>query len=71
MLLQRVDDADDEVDQVARCAELPGVALAAEHREQVFKGVAQFLGMVVAEGVDFLQESCAAFPGRDKAGRRS
>jgi hypothetical protein len=40
-VLLRVDDLDHEVDDVARRAELAGVALAAEHREQVFEGVAQ------------------------------
>ena len=46
--LLRVDDRDDEVDDVARGAELPGVALRAEHGEQILEGVAQALGVVVA-----------------------
>ncbi len=54
--LLRVHDLDDEIDDVARRAELAGVALAAQHREQVFEGVAQALGVVVLELVDDLQE---------------
>ena len=41
--LLRVDDLDHEVDDVARGAELPGIALGAEHREQILEGVAQAL----------------------------
>lgn len=48
---------DDEVDDVARGAELPGVALGTEYREQVFEGVTQALGVVVFELVDDLEES--------------
>ena len=54
--LLRVDDLDDEIDDVARGAELPGVALGAEHGEQILEGVAQALGVVVAELVDDLEE---------------
>src|SRR5690606_38639292 len=54
--LLRVYDLDDEVDDVARGAELSGVALAAEHRKQIFEGVAQAFRMVVLELVDDLQE---------------
>ena len=55
-MLLRVEHFDDEVDDVARGAELPGVALRAQHREQVLEGVAQALGVVVLELVDDLQE---------------
>ena len=47
---------DDEVDDVARGAELPGVALGAEHGEQILEGVAQPLAVVVVELVDDLEE---------------
>ena len=52
----RVHDLHDEVDDVARRAELPGVALGAHDGQQVLEGVAQALGMVVFELVDDLQE---------------
>ena len=52
----RVEHCDDEIDDVARGAELPGVALRAEHREQVFEGIPKALGVVVLELVDDLQE---------------
>jgi hypothetical protein len=71
LALFRVQHLDHEVDDVARRAELPGVALAAQHRQQVLEGVAQALGVVVAEFVDDFQEALAAFPGRGTAGRRS
>ena len=57
----RVDDVDHEVDDVARGAELAGVALAAEHGKQVFEGVAEAFGMVVGEAVDFLEEGAQGF----------
>ena len=56
LALLGVDDGDDEVDDVARGAELPGVSLRAEDGEQVLEGVAQTLGMVVGELVDDLEE---------------
>jgi len=55
-VLLGLQDLDHEVDDVARGAELPGIALAAEHGEQVFKGIAEALAVVVAELVDDFQE---------------
>ena len=46
---------------MARGAELAGVALAAEHGEQVFEGVAEAFGVVVGEAVDFLEEGAQRF----------
>ena len=46
---------------MARGAELPGVALRAEHREQVFESVAQTLGVIVLEFVDDLEEGTQRF----------
>ena len=60
-VLLRVDDFDHEVDDVARSAELAGVALAAEHGKQVFEGVAEAFGVVVGEAVDFLEEGAQRF----------
>ena len=60
-VLFRVDQFDHEVDDVARRAELAGVALAAEHGEQVFEGVAEALRVVVGEAVDFLEEGAQRF----------
>ncbi len=56
LVLLRVEHFYDEINDVARGAELPGITLRAEHREQVFEGVAQTLGMVVRELVDDLEE---------------
>ena len=41
---------------MARGAELPGVALCAEDREQILKGVSQPFGVIVGEIVDDLEE---------------
>ena len=51
-----VDDLDHEIDDVARGAELAGIALGAEHGEQILEGVAEALAVVVAELVDDLEE---------------
>ena len=56
LVLLRVDDLDDEVDDVARRAELAGVALRAEDGEQILEGVAEPLAVVVGELVDDLEE---------------
>jgi hypothetical protein len=60
-VLLRVNHRHHEVDDVARRAELARIALAAQHAEQVFKGIAQALGVVVAEVVDFLQKAFERF----------
>ena len=39
--LLRIDDLDHEIDDVARGAELPGIALGTEHGEQIFEGIAE------------------------------
>jgi hypothetical protein len=52
-----VDDGDHEVDDMARGAELTGIALGAEHGEQILEGIAEFLRVIVAELVDDLEES--------------
>src|SRR5262249_44547298 len=54
-------DGDDEVDDVARRAELPGVALRAEHAEEILEGVAEALGMVVGKLVDDLEKHLERF----------
>ncbi len=54
--LQRSDDLDHEIDDVARGAELAGIALRAEDAEQILEGVAEALAVVVAELVDDLEE---------------
>ena len=51
-----VNDGDHEVDDMARRAKLPGVALRAEDREQIFKGVAQPLAVIIRELVDDREE---------------
>ena len=52
----RVDDCNDEVDDMARGAELPGVSLRAEYGEQVLEGISQSLAVVIGELVDDLEE---------------
>ena len=56
ILLLRVDDIHDEIDDMTRGAELSGVSLRAEDREEVLEGVAQPLGVVVFELVDDFEE---------------
>ena len=56
LVLLRVDYAHHEVDDVARRAELPGVALRIHHRKQMLEGVAQPLGVVVFEVVYDIEE---------------
>ena len=56
LVLLRVDDLDHEIDDVARRAELPGIALRAQHGEQVLERIAQALGVVVLELVDDLEK---------------
>ena len=41
---------------MARCAELPGIPLRAEDREQILEGVTQALGVIVGELVDDLEK---------------
>ena len=52
-----VDELDHEVDDVARGAELPGIALRAKDGEEVFEGIAEAFGVVVFELVDDLEEA--------------
>ncbi len=47
--LLRVNDTDDEVDDVPRRTKLSGIALAAENRKQVFKRVAEPFAVIVCE----------------------
>ena len=61
LLFFGVEDLHHEVDDVARGAELPGVALGAEHGEQVFEGIAKPLGVVLVELVDDFQEAFERF----------
>ena len=56
LVLLRVDDGHDEVDDMPRGAELSRVSLGAEDGEQIFEGVAEALGVVVLELVDDLEE---------------
>jgi len=46
---------------VAWRAELAGIALAAEHAEQILEGVAQTLAVVVLELVNDLEEGAQGF----------
>ena len=59
--LLRVDHGHHEVNDVARGAELSGVALAAQHAEQILKRIAQALRVVVGEAVDFFQKTFQRF----------
>ena len=52
---------DHEVDDVARGAELSGVALGAEHGKKILEGVAEAFAVVVGELVDDLEEHLERF----------
>ena len=65
-ILLRVDGLDDEVDDVAGRAELPGVALRPHHGEQILERVAQRFRVVGREFVDDFQE----FPQRFRVAER-
>ena len=56
-LLLRVDDRDNEINDVARGAELARIALRAQHRKQIFEGVAEALAVIVGELVNNLEEA--------------
>ena len=56
-----VNDLNHEINDVARGTELPGVALRAEHGEQVLKGITQAFAVVVVELVDDLEEHLERF----------
>lgn len=51
-----VDHVHDEFNDVARGSELAVLPLCAHRVQQVFKGVAEFFGMVVRESIDFIEE---------------
>ena len=55
-MLLRVYNGDNEVNDVARRAELPGIALGAENREQVFVRVSESFAVFVGKSVDLLQK---------------
>jgi hypothetical protein len=57
----RGEDFDHEVDDVARGAELAGIALTAEDAEQILEGVAEAFAVVVAELVDDLEKGLERF----------
>ena len=48
-MLLGVNDGHNEVEDVPWSAKLPGVALRAEHGQQILEGIAQTFGVVVAE----------------------
>ncbi|HUY33545.1 MAG TPA: hypothetical protein VMV69_12420 [Pirellulales bacterium] len=60
-MFPRINDGHDEVDDVARRAELARVALRAEHAQQVLVGVAKPFAVVVSEAVDLLEEQIERF----------
>ena len=71
LVFLRVDDLDHEIDDVARSAELSGIALRAEDAEQILEGVAEALAVVVAELVDDLEKGLERLGVAIRAGRRS
>jgi nitroreductase len=56
LVFLRGEDLDHEINDVARGAELAGVALRAEDAEEILEGVAEALAVVVAELVDDFEE---------------
>ena len=61
LILLRVHDSNNEINNVARSSELSGIALRAENGKQVFKGVAEPFAVVVVESGDFFQEEVECF----------
>ena len=61
LVLFRVHHGDDEINDVARRAELPGVALGAEDGQQVFEGVAEPFAVVVGEACYLFQKKIERF----------
>ena len=59
--LLRVNHGDDEVNNMARSAELAGIALRAKHGKQVLKRVTEAFAVVVAEAINFLEEQVEGF----------
>ena len=57
----RVDDGDHEVDDMTRRAELSGVALRTENREQILEGVSQSLAVIVLELVNDFEKGAQGF----------
>ena len=53
LILGRRGDLYHHVNDVARCAELTGVTLAAHNGEQILKGIAQLLTVLIGEFRDF------------------
>jgi len=58
-----VDDLDHEINDVARGTKLSGIALGAEHGEQILKGVAEAFAVVVGELINDLEEHLERFGG--------
>ena len=56
LVLLRGEDLDHEINDVARGAELTGIALGAEDAEEILEGVAEALAVVVAELVADFEE---------------
>jgi hypothetical protein len=56
LALLRGEHLDHEIDDVARRAELAGIALTAQHAQQILEGVAQALAVVVGKFLDDLEE---------------
>ena len=66
----RVNNGGDEVNDVARGAELAGVTLRAKNVEQVFVGIAEPFAVVIGETRNFFQEEVEGFQDRDTAETR-
>ena len=61
LILLRVNDADDKVDDVARRTKLSGIPLTAEDREKILKGISQLLAVIIRESVDLLEKKIERF----------
>src|SRR5690348_9618248 len=52
LILLRSDNLNDKIDNVARSAKLPGIALRSKDGKQILKGIAKTFTMVVGELID-------------------
>ena len=67
LVFLRVDDFHHHINDMAGGTKLAGIPLTAHNRQQILKGIAQILAVVIREVADFLEEhiQCIRVPIRD------
>lgn len=66
LVFLRVYDFHHHVNDMAGRAELSGIPLTAHNRQQILKGIAQILAVVIREVADFLEGTYSMYLGPDK-----